>query len=467
MLSALLFSFALLTSPPVPAAPAVSGDYLEVRSCDVFTGPCYANSEVNEVGKEATLAWKVREGTVDGVDVSGLSVVAVVKASRTLGDPYKCPLPSKSALLIDESASAAQRAALKKFALDQLGPLAGTVIGEMSVPIRLEVGCCAKKGCGKLAAGDVVSAETRCLGGEDHVCGNEEAFYPPLASGVDAIPAFILDNKVDCERAFGAKWSLPDKRGAFVGAFSTAAPALLACAFAVASEDDTGVPTTAKDKGAAAHVATSGPYAIAPLSGDDAVPPSELKDAVKSALGDHPVRLTKDDKPLYDLWLAREITLAEKPDTGTGIKFGEIAQGAFVGVLRAHGGESDYRQAQIAKGVYLLRYAVQPNNGNHLGTADTRDFVILSGPDDDVDPAPVPEEEKLVERSLLVSPTDHCVILYLRQADAGSAEPALVKHPDRDEWRADVTTHGKTPGEKSEAKSLRLGVVLVGVSPHP
>ena len=40
--------------------PAISGDYLEVRSCDVYTGPCFANAEMNLTGKEGMLLWSVR-----------------------------------------------------------------------------------------------------------------------------------------------------------------------------------------------------------------------------------------------------------------------------------------------------------------------------------------------------------------------------------------------------------------------
>src|SRR5690606_9902987 len=103
-----------LASPmsPLPAGPSdpsagatgaaltVQGDYVEARTCDVYTGACFANAEVNEAGKEATLAWKVRRGGVDGTSLEGLSVVAVVRANATLGDPYGDPLPSRSILLL-------------------------------------------------------------------------------------------------------------------------------------------------------------------------------------------------------------------------------------------------------------------------------------------------------------------------------------------------------------------------------
>src|ERR1041385_218391 len=75
------------------ARAGIKGDYLEVRSADVYTGPCFANSEVGLEGKQAILAWRVKQGSWRGVNLNGLSVVAVVQANATLGDPYHNPYP--------------------------------------------------------------------------------------------------------------------------------------------------------------------------------------------------------------------------------------------------------------------------------------------------------------------------------------------------------------------------------------
>src|SRR4029450_2724167 len=100
---ALLIPALLATSAPLClAGPSISGDYLEARTSDVYTGPCFANSEVNLAGKEAVFAWSVRQGAWRGVPVEGLSVVAVVRAAATLGDPTVSPLPARAVLLVDE-----------------------------------------------------------------------------------------------------------------------------------------------------------------------------------------------------------------------------------------------------------------------------------------------------------------------------------------------------------------------------
>src|SRR5712691_12673914 len=73
----------------IVAAPAgaaeLTGKYVEARTCDVYTAPCFANAEMNLAGKHAVLGWRVDQGAVDGVKLDGLSVVAVVAASDTLG----------------------------------------------------------------------------------------------------------------------------------------------------------------------------------------------------------------------------------------------------------------------------------------------------------------------------------------------------------------------------------------------
>src|ERR1700758_321140 len=98
------------------AAQEIRGDYLETRSADVYTGQCFANGEVNLVGKEAILAWHVQSGSWNGVPLQGLTVAAAVRANGTLGDPYENPYPAKAVLLVDDEANAQQKAALLNFA---------------------------------------------------------------------------------------------------------------------------------------------------------------------------------------------------------------------------------------------------------------------------------------------------------------------------------------------------------------
>src|SRR6266581_4201342 len=83
----------------------IRGSYIEARTADVYTGPCFANSEGGLVGELAVFGWKIDKGSWQGVSLDGLSVVGAVKASGTLGDVYHSSYPVKSILIVDEKAT--------------------------------------------------------------------------------------------------------------------------------------------------------------------------------------------------------------------------------------------------------------------------------------------------------------------------------------------------------------------------
>jgi hypothetical protein len=55
---ALLGAAALVSSAAGIPARGLSGNYIEARTADVYTGPCFANGEIEMNGREAVFAWK-------------------------------------------------------------------------------------------------------------------------------------------------------------------------------------------------------------------------------------------------------------------------------------------------------------------------------------------------------------------------------------------------------------------------
>src|SRR5579885_733752 len=102
---------------------SINGNYIEARTADVYTGPCFANGEVEMAGKEAVFGWKINKGSWQGVDIAGLSVVGVVRSEHTLGNAYEAANPAKAVLIVDSRANAEQRLALQNFAQHQAGDL--------------------------------------------------------------------------------------------------------------------------------------------------------------------------------------------------------------------------------------------------------------------------------------------------------------------------------------------------------
>jgi hypothetical protein len=205
----------VLVAAPVQAA-GLTGQYIEARTCDVWTAACFANAEVNLGGKHAVLGWKVDKGSLGDVRLDGLGVVAVVAASDTLG--LKQTGPAQAVLIVDSRADAAQRAALIRLARRQGGDLVANVVGVQSAKVALEVCDCAEGGCAKLAAGPA-RIETRCLNEKhDKVCGNESAFYPPLARDVKARPALAVEHAYSGPGVHET-WNDAGRRGAYLGSF--------------------------------------------------------------------------------------------------------------------------------------------------------------------------------------------------------------------------------------------------------
>jgi hypothetical protein len=211
-----LIALALVACALPARAATLTGQYVEARTCDVWTGPCFANAEINMTGKNAVLAWKVEKGTLDGAKLDGLGVVAVVAASDTLG--VKQTGKGQAVLIVDQKASAAQKAALVKLAKKQGGDLLENVVAVQTSKIALEICPCKEGGCARLDAG-TAKIETRCLNAEhDKVCGNETAFFPPLSKGVKVKPALSVEHSYTGK---GAKqtWNDAGRRSAYLGTF--------------------------------------------------------------------------------------------------------------------------------------------------------------------------------------------------------------------------------------------------------
>ena len=212
-----LAAVAALAAPA--AAVEIKGDYLETRSADVWTGPCFANGESGLVGREAIMAWRVSQGAWQGVSLEGLSVVGVVKASATLGDPFGNPYPAQAVMIVDEKATADQRAALVSFAQAMGGGILDTVVRTEVAPIAMNVDDDAKHVKGTLQAGDIARVETRAVSAKDKHCGNEDVYYPPLTSTTHALPAVAVVDQWSGQ-GLGVSWTTHDKRNAFVGTFA-------------------------------------------------------------------------------------------------------------------------------------------------------------------------------------------------------------------------------------------------------
>src|SRR5438132_5459141 len=119
----------------VSAAPAVTGDYVEARSCNVYAGPCHFGSEYTTAGREAVMAWRVQRGASAGQTLDGLGAVAVVAGEDNLA---VAGTPRRTVFYVDERATPAQREALVALLRAKTGADFGRVVAVRAAPIAFE-----------------------------------------------------------------------------------------------------------------------------------------------------------------------------------------------------------------------------------------------------------------------------------------------------------------------------------------
>ena len=185
-----LKALAILLAIATPIIAEISGDYLEVRTCDVYTGSCFANAEMGLTGKEAILVWSVRDGKWNNTALDGLKVIAVVKTDETMGDLRYQPRSGKAVLVVDAKANSAQREALQDLARALSGKLISEVTSVKSVDIESNLGACREgAACAQVKAGNLIEISTRCFG-DRTISAATRPYYPPLTEVNRAYPAF-------------------------------------------------------------------------------------------------------------------------------------------------------------------------------------------------------------------------------------------------------------------------------------
>jgi hypothetical protein len=207
---------AVAAAPLGARGDSIKGSYVEARTAEVFTGGCIMNGEAATTGKEALLAWKVDRGSFNGVALNGLAVVAAVAADANLGI-YEIggdTAHARAAIFVDERATAAQRSALVSMAKQLSNGLVGNIIELTPSPIQFVDEGAAIRVSAKSLRLTVAKEMTH-----DPTCGGKQWFHP--LSSVDGAAAMGTTT----ENAFsgttlGTKWSDPNKRSSFFGAFS-------------------------------------------------------------------------------------------------------------------------------------------------------------------------------------------------------------------------------------------------------
>ncbi len=163
----------------------LEGRLLEVCTCKVVC-PCWVGEDPDQGICEGVLAWCVDKGTINNVDVSGLTlaVMAHIPGNILKGN-------WRVVVYVDAKATAQQKEALLKVWTGKLGgpvadlaQLIGEVAGVEQVPITFKV----EGGKGTLQIGQAIQAEMAPLQG---ATGQSTTLHDTAFTSIPGSPAYV------------------------------------------------------------------------------------------------------------------------------------------------------------------------------------------------------------------------------------------------------------------------------------
>jgi hypothetical protein len=191
-------------------------------------------------------------------------------------------------------------------------------------------------------------------------------------------------------------------------------------------------------------------------------PPPSVGGEILAALDWQQAFRIKDGQggELARIWLRKAAPGSEKPGGPKGvIQFPFLADGELLGVLEFAKEGHDYRDQSVAKGVYTMRYGLQPVNGDHLGVSTYRDYILLLPAGKDKSLA-APTRKQLEERSAEAAGTSHPASFLLLMAPEGAkAEPAMVHDSEKGTWGVILPLRLQIKGVESMVYPVQLIVV--------
>ena len=163
----------------------LDGALLEVCTCNILC-PCWVGEDPENGDCQSIMAWHFDKGTIDGVDVAGLTFAGVMDIpGNVLAGNWR------AMVYIDDKSTPQQEEALLNLFTGKLGgpvadlvKLIGEVVGVERVPITFEI----EGVSGSIKIGDVAEAEIVAYKG---ATGKESALYDTEFSTIPGTPAYV------------------------------------------------------------------------------------------------------------------------------------------------------------------------------------------------------------------------------------------------------------------------------------
>lgn len=159
------------------------------------------------------------------------------------------------------------------------------------------------------------------------------------------------------------------------------------------------------------------------------------------------------------VWFRKAIPVqAPPPGEKRDATYRDIAEGAFIGVLELPKVLVDFRRQRLPLGVYTMRYAVQPDIGEHTDTSPHREFLLLTAVADDLGTERM-EPQRLIALSRKINEGTHPAVILLWPITGRDAAGSIIDE-GKDVLAVAVRRTGDASGRKTP---LGFGITVSGV----
>jgi len=191
---------------------------------------------------------------------------------------------------------------------------------------------------------------------------------------------------------------------------------------------------------------------------EDKEPPAELSDDVKGGLEHKSYQLSNGDGLFFEIWLTKEVIVGEEKDTPKET-LDTVESISLLGAMIVHeGGRFDFRDDEMDPGLYVLRLSLQPQDGNHMGTAPFDTFAILVPHEMDHMVLEMMDHDEMVDIASEPTAAEHPPILGIQPMESAEGEfPALAENEEEEEW---FFLNLQLPGKQGD-KEVKIPIHLI------
>jgi hypothetical protein len=192
---------------------------------------------------------------------------------------------------------------------------------------------------------------------------------------------------------------------------------------------------------------------------ENSQPPAEVSESIRKTLRPGSIQLLEGEKTAFEFWFRSDLPLKSQPASASRA-LQAVGETTLLGVAVVGEGHRDYRDNEIAPGVYTMRFSLIPQDGDHMGVSEYPYYAVLILARNDTDLGGIKTYRAMVRASGKETPTEHPVVLSLRPAPESSETPTLAE-PAPEHRSIRIRLPARAP-ETEQKEEIALDLVFEG-----